>query len=75
MVGAETLSGTAHWMFDRGLIAIRDDLEIMISRQVNDRDGAASLINRTGRLIGPLLERDRPHPGFLAWHRENCFKR
>ncbi len=68
------LSGTAHWMFDRGLICIQDDLEIVISRQVNDRDGAEALINKTGRLIGPMLERDRPHPAFLTWHRENCFK-
>lgn len=69
------LSGTAHWMFDRGLITFSDDLDIVVSRQVNDRDGVESLINRTGRLIGPLLERNRPHPAFLAWHRENCFKR
>ena len=68
------LSGTAHWMFDRGLIGFTDDLEIIVSRQVNDRDGVQSLINRSGRLIGPLAERDRPHPAFLNWHRENCFK-
>ncbi len=68
------LSGTAHWMFDRGLITFEDDLRIVISRHVNDRDGAENLINRTGRLIGPLAERDRPHPAFLNWHRENCFK-
>ena len=69
------LSGTAHWMFDRGLITLEDNLEIVISRQVNDRDGVESLINRTGRLLGPVAERDRPHPAFLAWHRETCFKR
>jgi putative restriction endonuclease len=69
------LSGTAHWMFDRRLIGFSDNLTIMVSRQVNDRDGVASLINPTGRLVGPALERDRPHPAFLAWHREHCFKR
>lgn len=69
------LSGTAHWMFDRGLIGFTDDLEIVVSRHVNDRDGVESLINRTGRLIGPTAGRDRPHPAFLSWHRENCFKR
>jgi putative restriction endonuclease len=68
------LSGTAHWMFDRGLIGVSDNLEIIVSRHVNDRDGVESLINKTGRLIGPLQERDRPHPAFLQWHRENCFK-
>ena len=69
------LSGTAHWMFDRGLISFADDLQIVVSRHVNDRDGVASLINKSGRLIGPLMERDRPHPAFLSWHREYCFKR
>lgn len=69
------LSGTAHWMFDRGLISFTDELEIVISRHVNDRDGVESLINGTGRLIGPIATRDRPHPAFLNWHRENCFKR
>jgi putative restriction endonuclease len=68
------LSGTAHWMFDRGLIGVEDDLSIIVSRHVNDRDGVDSLINRTGRLIGPLVSRDRPHTAFLQWHRENCFK-
>jgi len=68
------LSGTTHWMFDRGLISLSDDLDIIISRQVNDRDGVESLINKSGKLIGPMAERDRPHPVFLAWHRENCFK-
>jgi putative restriction endonuclease len=68
------LSGTAHWMFDRGLIGIEDDLTIVISRHVNDRDGAEGLINPTRRLIAPRLERDRPHSAYLAWHRANCFK-
>src|SRR3954468_13914866 len=27
------LSGTAHWMFDRGLISFADNLEILVSRQ------------------------------------------
>jgi hypothetical protein len=66
--------GTAHWMFDRGLIGIADDLSIVVSRHVNDRDSVDALINRTGKLIGPGDPRGRPHPVFLAWHRENCFK-
>lgn len=68
------LSGTVHWMFDRGLITLSDELDIVISRHVNDRDGVEGLINKTGRLMGPLEPRDRPHPHFLQWHRENCFK-
>lgn len=64
------LSGTAHWMFDRGLIGFSDDLDIMIHRKVNDREGVASIVNATGKLIPPKLAAHRPHPTFLAWHRE-----
>jgi putative restriction endonuclease len=68
------LSGTAHWMFDRGLISFADDLEILISRQTNDLDGVRSIINKTGRALAPRRASDRPHPHFLKWHREHCFK-
>jgi len=68
------LSGTAHWMFDRGLISLSDDLEVLVSRQANDPEGVRSLINKTGRAFTPKHWADRPHPSFLIWHRENCFK-
>lgn len=68
------LSGTAHWMFDRGLIGLTDDLEILISRQTNDPEGIKSIINKTGRAFEPARVSDRPHPHFLKWHREHCFK-
>lgn len=63
------LSGTAHWMFDRGLISLTDDLGILISHKVNDVDGLRTFINQTGRAYPPRRPQDRPHPGFLAWHR------
>jgi putative restriction endonuclease len=69
------LSGTAHWMFDRGLISLTDNLEILISRQTNDLDGVRSIINKTGLALAPQRISDRPHPHFLKWHREYCFKR
>lgn len=68
------LSGTAHWMFDRGLISLSDDLEILISRQVNDVQSVRSLVNETGRALAPQRLSERPHPRFLEWHREHCFK-
>lgn len=68
------LSGTAHWMFDRGLIGLSDDLQILISRQVNDPEAVRALINPSGRAIAPLKLSERPHPHFLQWHREHCFK-
>ena len=68
------LSGTAHWMFDRGLISLADDLEIIISRQTNDPESVRSILNKTGRAIEPGRTSDRPHPHFLKWHRDHCFK-
>jgi putative restriction endonuclease len=68
------LSGTAHWMFDRGLIGFDDDLGILVSRQVNDRSSIDAMINKTGRALAPERLALRPHPAFLAWHREHCFK-
>ncbi|MCX7675782.1 MAG: HNH endonuclease [Alteraurantiacibacter sp.] len=68
------LSGTVHWLFDRGLIGLDDDLRILVSRQVNDPDGIRAMINKTGYAIPPCRSVDRPHPAFLAWHRTHCFK-
>jgi putative restriction endonuclease len=61
-------------MFDRGLIGLSDNLDIMISRQVNDRPSVEAIINPTGKAIAPARESERPHPAFLGWHREHCFK-
>jgi putative restriction endonuclease len=68
------LSGTTHWMFDRGLISIADDHEILISRHVNDMAGVRAMVNKTGRILTPARAVDQPHPHFLRWHRENRFK-
>lgn len=64
------LSGTAHWMFDRGLIGVADNHEIIVHRKVNDRGGVDAIINSTGKIIPPSREADHPHPLFLTWHRE-----
>jgi putative restriction endonuclease len=68
------LSGTVHWMFDRGLISLSDDREILISRQTNDPEGIRALINKSGYAYPPQHPFQHPHPRFLRWHRENCFK-
>jgi putative restriction endonuclease len=33
-----------------------------------------TMINKSGHALPPLRTADRPHPHFLRWHRENCFK-
>jgi putative restriction endonuclease len=68
------LSGTAHWMFDRGMISLSDDLEILISRHANDHGGMRAFLNKSGRAMLPTRAFERPHPHFLQWHREHCFK-
>lgn len=68
------LSGTAHWMFDRGLISLSDDLEILISRHVNDFESVKNFINKSGRVLLPTRSMDRPSPHYIRWHRENYFK-
>lgn len=68
------LSGTAHWMFDRGLISLSDDLRILVSRQANDPDSIRAFINQSGIAFSPVRTSDYPHPHFLNWHRDNCFK-
>lgn len=65
------LSKTVHWMFDRGLIAISDNYDIMISRKVNDRDELGRLINQDRRLWLPKSEANWPHKQNLAWHRDH----
>jgi putative restriction endonuclease len=69
------LSGTAHGMFDRGLIGLSDDLDILISRQVNDRRSVEAIINKSGKAFARDRLAMRPHPAFLGWHREHCFER
>jgi putative restriction endonuclease len=61
-------------MFDRGLISLSDDLEVLVSRQVNDVESVWSLVNKSRRATFPNNPTHRPHPSYLAWHREHCFK-
>ena len=68
------LSGTVHWMFDRGLIGLGDDLEIKVSSRYNDPETIRGIINPTSRLITPKKTADHPRPEFVAWHREHYFQ-
>lgn len=68
------LSGTIHWMFDRGLISVADDRQILLSNHINDVDGVRKMLNGDGRALFPERPADRPDPRFLKWHRDQCFK-
>jgi putative restriction endonuclease len=67
------LSGTLHWMFDRGLISVAEDDTILVSRNKVPPEVVARLLPASGRLIPPRDDRDRPHPANLRWHREYVF--
>jgi putative restriction endonuclease len=67
------LSGTLHWMFDRGLIAVAPDLTILVSHNKVPAEARARLIAPGGRLRLPANPRHHPHPDYLRWHRENVF--
>jgi putative restriction endonuclease len=68
------LSGTVHWMFDRGLLTIADNAEILLSNHINDVAGVRKILRENGRAEFPDSPRERPDPAFLRWHREHCFK-
>lgn len=70
IINGIALSGTVHWMFDRGLIALSDGGDILLSRKISDVDGVTKLLYPDCRARLPESEALRPHPRFLAWHRE-----
>jgi putative restriction endonuclease len=67
------LCGTAHWMFDRGLVSIADNHELLFAKgKVPEQ--VMTMINSDRRFMAPLRLEHTPHPIFLRWHRENVFK-
>lgn len=70
------LSGTLHWMFDRGLISVAEDCEtILISHNKVPSDVVGRLLAPGGKLLPPDTPQNAPHPENLRWHRENRFGR
>ena len=69
------LSGTVHWMFDRGLLSIGDNHEILVSRKVNDIESLDRLLYPSRKLRLPESASDSPARTFLEWHRAHVFER
>jgi putative restriction endonuclease len=67
------LSGTMHWLFDRGLISVSEDFSILTKKGSIPRQ-VEGLLNPDGKIILPANEAYRPHEKFLKFHRENRFK-
>lgn len=70
------LSGTLHWMFDRGLIAVGPppNYELLFTRK-GLPDGVLRMINPERRLCVPDSPLLRPAPVFLDFHRSEIFDR
>jgi len=69
------LSGTVHWMFDRGLISLGSppDYPILISKK-GLSENVQRLFNPDMMLRKPADERFWPAPGYIDFHRREIFK-
>jgi putative restriction endonuclease len=67
------LSSTLHWMFDRGLISVGAEYDILVAKK-GVPEPIQRLINPTGRVLLPDDRRQWPHQHYLNYHRENVFK-
>jgi putative restriction endonuclease len=67
------LSGTVHWMFDRGLISIGDDYKILVAKN-HVPDDAARLLNQNGMINLPEDLTHHPNAHYLKFHRDAVFK-
>ena len=67
------LSGTFHWLFDRGLISIADDYRILVAdKKVPEQ--ARRMLNSDGKIILPKERGSRPNSIYLKFHRDFVFK-
>jgi putative restriction endonuclease len=67
------LSGTVHWMFDRGLISIGDDYKILVAKNHVPED-AVRLLNESGLINLPIDQTLYPNAHYLKFHRDEVFK-
>jgi putative restriction endonuclease len=71
------LSKSAHWAFDRGILTISDQYEVIVNPKISNASVANfRALELNGRKI--LLPQDScylPHPDALAWHRQEVFDR
>jgi putative restriction endonuclease len=67
------LSGTVHWMFDRGLISIGDDYKILVAGNHVPED-AVRLFNKNGVIHLPKDQTLYPNAHYLKFHRDQVFK-
>jgi len=67
------LSGTVHWMFDRGLVSVDDDFSILIAAG-RLPPTVTRMFRESLQIAVPALPEVHPHPAHLRFHRNNIFK-
>ncbi|TPD62050.1 restriction endonuclease [Emcibacter nanhaiensis] len=67
------LSGTVHWMFDRGLLSLDDEYRILTADEYLPPQ-VKHLLNSSGRITLPERSEFFPHPRYLEFHRKTFFK-
>ena len=67
------LSRSIHWMFDRGILSLTDNHEILMAKRLVP-DPVRQLLNPDGQVLLPADPRLHPHSQFLRYHRERIFK-
>lgn len=67
------LTGTVHWMFDRGLIAVDDAFRLLVASKGIPAE-LRSLVKAGNEIRVPMRRDLQPHSTYLRWHREVRFK-
>jgi len=67
------LSGTFHWLFDRGLISVADDYQILVAKK-EIPEQIRHMLNSDGKIILPNDPNARPNQHYLKFHRDFVFK-
>jgi putative restriction endonuclease len=63
------LSATFHWLFDRHLISISDDHELLVADNLIPAELKALFAPHGGKVLLPSISAMWPHPIYLAKHR------
>jgi len=66
------LTGTVHWLFDRGLISLDDEFRLLAAENKISKE-IIELIKPGEQIRLPERQDLQPHPGFIRWHRQNRF--
>lgn len=64
------LSGTVHWLFDRHLISLTDDYQLLVSHNKVPGELRSLFEKQMDRIHLPENRKLWPHPGYIQRHRE-----